>query len=117
MSDWIIWFRDLGMDDVPTVGGKNASLGEMIANLTNVGIKVPDGFATTAEAYRAFIRHQSLDQKINHILDNLDVDDVDKLRQAGSTIRNMVIDQTHCLYKRIRRGRTNEFPAQFFQIL
>ena len=91
MSEWIIWFRDLGMDDVPMVGGKNASLGEMIANLTNAGIKVPDGFATTAEAYRGFIRHQSLDQKINHILDGLDVDDVDKLRQAGSTIRNMVM--------------------------
>lgn len=91
LNEWIIWFRDLGMNDVPRVGGKNASLGEMIANLSNVGIHVPDGFATTADAYRAFIYHQALDRKINHILDQLNVDDVSRLRHVGTEIRQMVM--------------------------
>lgn len=80
------------MDDVPRVGGKNASLGEMISNLEEVGIKVPDGFATTANAYHAFIMHQGLNKEINQILDTLDVDDVILLREAGARIREMVMN-------------------------
>ncbi len=91
MNDWIVWFRDLGMDDVPRVGGKNASLGEMIANLSAAGIQVPNGFATTADAYRAFISHEGLDARINAILDGLDVDDVGELREAGTSIRELVM--------------------------
>ena len=90
MNDWIVWFRDLGMGDVHRVGGKNASLGEMIANLSAAGIGVPDGFATTADAYRAFVAHQGLDGRINAILDDLDVDDVAALREAGAAIRQLV---------------------------
>jgi len=80
------------MDDVPRVGGKNASLGEMISNLEEAGIKVPDGFATTANAYHAFIEHQGLNNDINQILDTLDVDDVILLREAGASIREMVMN-------------------------
>jgi len=87
----IRWFSNLRMHDVPEVGGKNASLGEMISNLTSLGIKVPDGFATTADAYREFLAYQGLDSKINAMLDDLDVDDVNALVIAGGTIRKMVM--------------------------
>ncbi len=90
----IRWFSELGMDDVPSVGGKNASLGEMISNLTSVGITVPDGFATTAEAFRGFLAHGGLDNKINAILNKLDVDDVSALAEAGGKIRQWVADAT-----------------------
>lgn len=90
-SGAIRWFSELGMHDVPEVGGKNASLGEMISNLTSLGIKVPDGFATTAEAYREFLAYQGLDSRINAMLDELDVDNVSDLVSAGSKIREMVM--------------------------
>ena len=90
-SKAIRWFSDLRMHDVPEVVGKNASLGEMISNLTSLGIKVPDGFATTAEAYREFLAYQGLDDKINAMLDELDVDDVSALVEAGGTIRELVM--------------------------
>lgn len=90
-SKAIRWFSELGMADVPEVGGKNASLGEMISNLTSLGIKVPDGFATTADAYREFLAYQGLDDKINAMLDALDVDNVNDLVEAGSQIREMVM--------------------------
>lgn len=91
LNDWIIWLRDLGIEDVPRVGGKNASLGEMIGHLTTAGIKVPDGFTSTADAYRAFIQQHGMQQKINQILEPLDVDDVNQLRKAGASIRNLVL--------------------------
>ena len=90
-SKAIRWFSELGMHDVPEVGGKNASLGEMISNLTSLGIKVPDGFATTADAYREFLAYQGLDDKINAMLDDLNVDDVSALVEAGGMIREMVM--------------------------
>ena len=64
------------MGDVERVGGKNASLGEMISNLTNAGVSVPNGFATTADAYREFLNYEGLDQKIQAELDSLDVDNI-----------------------------------------
>lgn len=78
------------MSDVPVVGGKNASLGEMISSLKGAGIDVPDGFATTADAYRRFLAHNGLDTRINSILDSLDVDDVTALTTAGQKIRAWV---------------------------
>jgi len=71
MSTNIIWFKELGKDDVEIVGGKNSSLGEMISNLTQAGIRVPDGYATTAEAFRRFIAFNDLEQRINDALDSL----------------------------------------------
>ncbi|WP_348671854.1 phosphoenolpyruvate synthase [uncultured Abyssibacter sp.] len=86
----IVWFKDLGMNDVERVGGKNASLGEMISNLAGAGVSVPDGFATTADAYREFLKHEGLDDRINAALDALDVDDVEALAKTGKQIREWV---------------------------
>ncbi len=88
----VVWFSQLGMNDVESVGGKNASLGEMISHLADAGVPVPDGFATTADAYRAFLAHNGLADKINAALDDLDVDDVDALVATGEKIRNWVIE-------------------------
>ena len=82
-----------GMNDVDKVGGKNASLGEMISHLSDLGVSVPGGFATTADAYRAFLSHDGLDQRINKALDTLDVEDVDALAKTGAAIRNWVMRQ------------------------
>ena len=88
----IVWFSQLGMNDVEHVGGKNASLGEMISHLADAGVNVPDGFATTADAYREFLAHDNLADRINAALDALDVDDVDALVETGEKIRNWVIE-------------------------
>ena len=91
MSNYVIWFEKLGMDDVPVVGGKNASLGEMISNLASAGISVPGGFATTAEAFRDFLSHNDLDNRINGLLQDFDVEDVDSLAKVGAQIRESVM--------------------------
>ncbi len=80
------------MGDVDRVGGKNASLGEMIANLSAAGVTVPGGFATTAQAYRDFLRHEGLADRINQRLGALDVDDIKDLTAAGSEIRQWIMD-------------------------
>jgi pyruvate,water dikinase len=92
MSKQIIWFNELDMNDVERVGGKNASLGEMIQNLSSAGISVPNGFATTADAYWSFLELNNLDAKINQRLDALNVADIEALAEAGSEIRNWVLD-------------------------
>lgn len=84
MEDYILWFDQLGMDDVERVGGKNASLGEMISNLSGAGVTVPGGFATTAHAYREFLAHEGLNERINQALARLDVDDVSELARVGA---------------------------------
>ena len=93
MTDYVRWLSELGMDDVPVVGGKNASLGEMIQNLTELGVMVPGGFATTADAYREFLAKDGLDERIQAVLDALDVDDVSALAEAGPRIRGWVMEQ------------------------
>tara|TARA_R110002110_G_scaffold166602_1_gene367219 strand:- start:61 stop:2439 length:2379 start_codon:yes stop_codon:yes gene_type:complete len=90
VSKYVIPFTELGMNDVPVVGGKNASLGEMICHLTEAGIKVPSGFATTADAYREFLSQGALADKINQALDSLDVDDVSALQKTGAEIRRWI---------------------------
>ncbi|MGD2053543.1 MAG: phosphoenolpyruvate synthase [Gammaproteobacteria bacterium] len=92
MNEQVIWLDKLGMDDVGRVGGKNASLGEMISKLSELGVSVPGGFATTAEAYRRFLQHEGLAERINAKLAALDVNDVVALAEAGSEIRASVID-------------------------
>ena len=91
MTPFVIKLAELGMNDVETVGGKNASLGEMIANLSSLGIAVPGGFATTAAAYREFLGADGLDRKINGLLDGLDVDDIATLSSVGSQIRGWIL--------------------------
>ena len=91
MADYILWFNQLGMHDVGIVGGKNASLGEMISNLANVGVSVPNGFATTTLAYQDFLNADGLADKINDLLRSLDVNDIHALTTAGRTIRGWVM--------------------------
>ena len=92
MSDYVIGFDQLRMTDVDRVGGKNASLGEMISQLANTGVRVPGGFATTAHAYREFLAHGGLAARIEAELSNLDVDNVNALLAAGAKIRQWIID-------------------------
>jgi len=92
VSQDVIAFEQLRMTDVPTVGGKNASLGEMISQLTNKGVRVPGGFATSANAYRVFLAQNSLADRINAALDALDVDDVVALAACGKQIRQWIVD-------------------------
>jgi pyruvate,water dikinase len=90
MTTDILWFSELGLKDLDRVGGKNASLGEMVQNLTSAGVKVPDGFATTADAYRTFLADSGLDQKNADRLIGLDTDDVTALAAAGQEIRTLI---------------------------
>ncbi len=94
MTGYIAWFDQLTMHDVGLVGGKNASLGEMISRLSQAGVNVPAGFATTTEAYREFLVANGLVDRINHVLDGLDIDDINALTTAGKTIRGWVLDAT-----------------------
>ena len=96
---YVIGFDKLRMTDVDTVGGKNASLGEMISQLADAGVRVPGGFATTAEAFRVFLKNNDLDKRIQQRLDALDADDVRELAAAGAEIRQWIID--------------TPFPAEF----
>ncbi|GAA0288686.1 phosphoenolpyruvate synthase [Rhodovulum strictum] len=89
MAQHVAWFEDLRRDDVTRVGGKNASLGEMVAALAGQGIRVPGGFATTADAYRAFLRHNDLEARIAATLAALDAQRIE-LAEAGATIRRMI---------------------------
>ncbi|RPA19998.1 phosphoenolpyruvate synthase [Gordonia sp. OPL2] len=98
MNNNVRWFADLGLADLEQVGGKNASLGEMVRNLTEVGVRVPNGFATTADAYRRFVNQPSaagtsLAEKISALLADLDTEDVQALSAAGREIRAAVMEQ------------------------
>ena len=93
MTGNISWFKDLGLGDVDSVGGKNASLGEMVQHLSKAGVRVPDGFATTADAYRRFLAHEGLADRISATLAVLDVEDTRSLAEAGAQIRDLVEGQ------------------------
>ncbi|SFD00454.1 phosphoenolpyruvate synthase [Pragia fontium] len=88
----VVWYNQLGMHDVDRVGGKNASLGEMITNLSDLGVSVPNGFATTAQAFNDFLEQSGVNQRIYQLLDQIDVDDVNALAVAGTQIRSWIID-------------------------
>ena len=91
-GQYVVPFSQLRMTDVESVGGKNASLGEMLSQLTAAGLRVPDGFATTADAFRLFLDEGGLRQRIDARLDALDVDDVRALAEAGQEIRSWIVD-------------------------
>ena len=93
MSQSIRWFSELGMADLDQVGGKNASLGEMVSHLTRLGVQVPDGFATTSEVYREFLSGTGLAERIEQRLSALDTEDTIALAAAGREIRELVVDQ------------------------
>lgn len=90
--NYIARFRNLSMHDVDKVGGKNASLGEMLSNLAGKGVRVPDGFATTADAFREYLRHEGLAERIAKRMEGLDTDNVAALSAAGREIRQWMID-------------------------
>jgi pyruvate,water dikinase len=92
VQQYVLWYQELGMGDVNKVGGKNASLGEMISNLANAGVQVPGGFATTSHAFNEFLEQSGVNQKIFDILATLDVDNVNELAKVGAQIRQWVIE-------------------------
>ncbi|MGC3670258.1 phosphoenolpyruvate synthase [Pseudomonas aeruginosa] len=92
MVEYVVSLDKLGVHDVEHVGGKNASLGEMISNLAGAGVSVPGGFATTAQAYRDFLEQSGLNDRIHAALDALDVDDVNALAKTGAQIRQWVME-------------------------
>ncbi|MGH8765773.1 MAG: PEP/pyruvate-binding domain-containing protein, partial [Burkholderiales bacterium] len=87
---YVAWLKDLRMADLGRVGGKNASLGEMIGGLSQAGVKVPGGFATTAEAFRAFLAHSNLEARVADRIAKLDPNDVDALAKCGAEIREWI---------------------------
>ncbi|MBU4464545.1 MAG: phosphoenolpyruvate synthase [Actinobacteria bacterium] len=89
----ILWFTEIGMADVAQVGGKNASLGEMVSNLSGAGVSVPGGFATTADAYRDFLAADGLYDRIRTIVEELDVTDVAELARVGANVREWIEQQ------------------------
>lgn len=91
VNDYIAWFKDISQTDIETVGGKNASLGEMIRHLTSLGVEVPQGFAVTAKAYRSFLKENNLDQKIEDVLTGLNIEDVKQLADVGHKIRTLIL--------------------------
>lgn len=99
MEKHIIWFDQLGMGDVDKVGGKNASLGEMISNLSKSDVKVPNGFATTAHAYREFLDANELNSQIDDLLNQIDLEDLSQLAVIGKKIRDLILNA--------------QFPEQF----
>ena len=91
MDSYVVPFDRIGIGDIDIVGGKNASLGEMIGGLSDVAVRVPDGFATTAQAYRDFLDQDELNTRIGTLLSTLDVDDVGKLAASGAQIREWIL--------------------------
>ncbi len=92
LEQYVVWLQNVGKNDVETVGGKNASLGEMISHLTDAGVTVPGGFATTAAAYREFLEQSGLNRRIQQTLATLNVNDVIQLAEKGKQIRDWIID-------------------------
>ena len=90
MVENVVWLDDVSMSDVDKVGGKNASLGEMISGLGSQGVRVPGGFATTAEAFESFLSHSNLKKKINELLNSLDITNIKDLSKTGALIRKWI---------------------------
>jgi len=90
MSKYIKWFRDLSVNDVAEVGGKNANLGEMYSNLVSAGVKVPNGYAVTASAYKYILDYNNLWDKLKKILENMNINDVTSLQKAGESCRDLI---------------------------
>ncbi|HHN82031.1 MAG TPA: phosphoenolpyruvate synthase [Methanomicrobia archaeon] len=91
-AKYVKWFEELGIDDVPLVGGKNASLGEMIQNLKSEGVSVPDGFAITAEGYIYLMEQSGAMDKIKDVLSDLNTHDIKNLRERGKKVRKIILD-------------------------
>ena len=106
---YVISFEELRMTDVEQVGGKNASLGEMITQLSSAGVRVPGGFATTATAYRDFLSESGLTAKIDEALSKLDIEDIDALAATGKRIRDWIVKAP--LSKRFHKEVSEAYAA------
>ena len=101
---FVLWFNEIGIDDVPLVGGKSASLGEMYRNLHSKGIKVPNGFAITAYAYRYFLKYAGIEDSIKKVLKGLDTGNLENLMRKGREVREIIVhsefppDLTQAIY-------------------
>src|SRR5664279_5092218 len=106
MYKYIQFFKDLTLVDIPQVGGKNASLGEMVHYLAPQGVHLPNGFATTSDAYRYFLSSTGLSDRIRQELEGLDVDDIKELAKRGAKLRSMIIaaDLPQDFEQEIREG-------------
>ena len=106
MFKYIRFFEELSIADIPQVGGKNASLGEMFRHLTPKGVHLPNGFATTAEAYFYFLDHAGIRDQIAHILADININDVTNAEEKATRIRALIIDATFPkdLEEEIRQG-------------
>ncbi len=122
MSEYIAWFDQLSMNDIGLVGGKNASLGEMINHLSQAGVNVPSGFATTTMAYREFLSANGLVERINQVLKDLDVDNINALSTVGRTIRGWILSAAipdkilHAIsqaYDKLAAGNHNHHDVSF----
>ncbi|CAN5276784.1 phosphoenolpyruvate synthase [soil metagenome] len=122
MSTDILWLSDVRLDDVGIVGGKNASLGELIHNLSAAGVRVPSGFATTADAFRRFLVSTGLEERIGETLAGLDSADTDALAQAGKSIRTLIMQTPlpddfeagiRTAYAVLTKGETDEHPVSW----
>src|SRR6185437_4783863 len=91
--NYIVNLKDVNSNDIELVGGKNASIGEMIQNLSGKGIQVPGGFATTISAYKSFLSQNNLDKKIQHLISSLDTNNLTKLNKASAQIRNWIVKE------------------------
>src|SRR5690606_7984601 len=91
-SPLVLWYNQPGTNDVDRLGGKYASLGEMTTTLSGMGVSVPNGFATTADAFNQFLDQSGVNQRIYDLLDKTDIDDVTELAKAGAQIRQWIID-------------------------
>ncbi|NJW55716.1 PEP/pyruvate-binding domain-containing protein, partial [Salinimicrobium oceani] len=92
MNRLIRKFEEIGMKDVPVVGGKNASLGEMYSDLASHGVRIPNGFATTAEAFRSFLKENGLDEKLENLLGDLDRKEYSNLEKIGGEARKLILE-------------------------
>ena len=91
-ENFVKWYGEVGIADVPSVGGKNAALGEMYSNLVPLGVRVPDGFALTADAYRHFFKETGLDEKIKEILSDINTKDIHNLQIRGKKVREAILE-------------------------
>ncbi|OGS43429.1 MAG: phosphoenolpyruvate synthase [Euryarchaeota archaeon RBG_13_57_23] len=91
-NELLLWFDKVGIKDIARVGGKNASLGEMIRHLTGMGIKVPEGFAVTTDSFRAFVAHNDLEDKVDDMVKDLDTDNPAEVAEGGKKIRQLFLD-------------------------
>lgn len=105
-SEFIVNLQEVGMEDLAEVGGKNASLGEMLQHLTDLGIRIPGGFVITVSAYKAFLRHNNLEDKITSIIRNTSFEDLGELRNCGSQIRGLILqgEMPDSLHQEISRA-------------